>query len=149
MRTGLNCRMQLADTPFLETDTTAVVTALPPVHPGLTVLRRAIRENAVSFPSRVPILLKGPPGEMQWRSVLLYFVRGWTATAIAARFHVPVHRIWHILNQWAIRATALGYIQIIDVEAFCRLDAGASGSPVRRTTALFATRGGWHSGLAS
>jgi hypothetical protein len=110
----------------------------------------------VSFPSRVPILLKGPPGEIQWRSVLLYFVRGWTATAIAARFHVPVHRIWHILNQWAIRATALGYIQIIDFEAFaarCRLDArarrGHSGSPLRRTTALFATRGGRHSGLAS
>jgi hypothetical protein len=121
----------------------------------MTVLRRAIRENAVSFPSRVPILLKGPPEEIQWRSVLLYFVRGWTATAIAARFHIPVHRIWHILNQWAIRATALGYIQVIDLELFtacCRLDARAEASTTGRDVVADSSirdTGGQHSGLAS
>lgn len=88
------------------------------LHPGMATLRRAIRLNAVSFPSQIPIFLKSVDSEMQWRAVLLYFVCGWNSAALAKRFHVPIHRIWQILNQWAVRAMSVGYIQVIDAEAF-------------------------------
>jgi hypothetical protein len=96
-----------------------------PVHPGSETLRRAIHGNIVSFPSQIPTLLKCPPADTQWRIVLLFFVRGWSASKIAARFNVPRHRIWKILNGWSVRALALGYIQVIDPEAFaacCNVD---------------------------
>ena len=96
-----------------------------PVHPGSETLRRAIRGNIVSFPSQIPTLLKCPPADTQWRIVLLFFVRGWSSSKIAARFSVPRHRIWKILNGWSVRALALGYIQVIDPEAFaacCHVD---------------------------
>ena len=50
--------------------------------------------------------------------VLLFFVRGWSTTRMAARYHVPKHRIWKVLHDWAVRAFALGYIQVIDEEKF-------------------------------
>jgi hypothetical protein len=56
---------------------------------------------------------------------LLFFVRGWSSARIAARFHVPKHRILKSLNEWSFRALALGYVQIIDPEAFeecCEVD---------------------------
>src|SRR6478609_2098441 len=87
-----------------------------PVHPGSETLRRALRGNIVSFPSQIPALLKCPPADTQWRIVLLFFVRGWSSSKIAARFSVPRHRIWKILNGWSVRALALGYIQVIDPE---------------------------------
>jgi hypothetical protein len=62
---------------------------------------------------------------MQRRVVLLFFVHGWSAVTIAARFNVPKHVIWGVLNDWSVRALALGCIQVIDPEAFdicCRVD---------------------------
>ena len=96
-----------------------------PVHPGCAALRRAVRRNIASFPSQTPAFLKQPVADVQWRVVVLFFVRGWRATDIAARFHVPKHRIWKVLNEWSVRALALGYVQVIDEEAFatcCRMD---------------------------
>ena len=96
------------------------------VHPGNSVLRRAIRSNIVTFPSQIPAFLKQPSADMQWRVVLLFFVRGWSSAEIARRFDIPRHRISEILNDWSIRALALGYVQVIDAEAFascCRTDA--------------------------
>src|ERR1019366_4580380 len=96
-----------------------------PVHPGSAALRRALRSNIVCFPSRIPILLKQPPPDMQWRMVLLFFVLGWSSARIAVRFDVPKHRIKKGLNEWSARALALGHIQIIDPEAFaasCQVD---------------------------
>ena len=89
-----------------------------PVHPSSGILRRAIRGNIVSFPSQIPIFLKERPDDMQWRMVLLFFVRGWSAANIAERFHVPDHRVWKVLNAWSVRALTLGYVQVIDPEAF-------------------------------
>ena len=89
-----------------------------PLHPGSAVLRRAIRRNIVSFPAQVPVFLKQTPAEIQWRAVVLFFVRGWSSPNIAARFHVPTHRIWQILEDWSVRAFALGYVQVLDPEAF-------------------------------
>jgi hypothetical protein len=89
-----------------------------PLHSGSAVLRRAIRRNIVSFPSQIPVFLKQPPADMQWRMVLLYFVRGWSSVKIAARFNVPTHWIRKSLNEWSVRALALGFVQVVDPEAF-------------------------------
>jgi hypothetical protein len=89
-----------------------------PIHPGCGILRRAIRGNIVSFPAQMPNFLKRPSAEMQWRMVVLFFVRGWGAAKVAERFHVPKHRVWTLLNEWSVRAIALGHIQVIDPEAF-------------------------------
>ena len=62
----------------------------PPVHPGSVLLRLAVRRNIVSFPSQIPIFSALPPADMQWRMVVLFFVRGWSTVNIAARFGVPV-----------------------------------------------------------
>jgi hypothetical protein len=61
---------------------------------------------------------------MQCRVVLLFFVHGWSSIDIAARFDVPKHLVWGILNDWSVRALALGCIQVIDPEGFdicCRV----------------------------
>ena len=96
-----------------------------PIYPGSAVLRRAVRGNIVSFPSQIQAFLRRPAADMQCRVVLLFFVRGWTSIQIAARFGVPKHVIRGILNEWSVRALALGYIQVIDPEEFaicCRMD---------------------------
>jgi hypothetical protein len=96
-----------------------------PVYPGSAVLRRAVHRNIVSFPSQIQAFLGRPTADMQCRVVLLFFVCGWSSIDIARRFNVPKHAIWGILNEWSVRAMALGYIQVIDPEAFatcCRLD---------------------------
>ena len=91
------------------------------VLPGSSMLRQALRRNIVSFPAQIPVLLKQPSADPQWRMVLLYFVRGWSQTAIAARLGVPVHRISRTLNEWSIRALAYGYVQVVDSEECGRL----------------------------
>jgi hypothetical protein len=96
-----------------------------PIYPGSAVLRRAVRRNIVSFPSQIQAFLRRPAADMQCRVVLLFFVRGWTSIQIAMRFNVPKHVIRGILNDWSVRALALGYIQVIDPEEFaicCRMD---------------------------
>jgi hypothetical protein len=101
-----------------------------PIHPGNGILRRAIRGNIVSFPSQIPSFPKGSQADMQWRIVLLFFVRGWSVAKIAARFQVPNHRVWTLLNGWSVRAMAQGHVQVIDPEAFavCCLDGVESGT---------------------
>lgn len=96
-----------------------------PIYPGSAVLRRAVRRNIVSFPSQIQAFLRRPAADMQCRVILLFFVRGWTSIQIAMRFNVPKHVIRGILNDWSVRALALGYIQVIDPEEFaicCRMD---------------------------
>jgi hypothetical protein len=89
-----------------------------PLHPGSVVLRRAIRSNIVSFPSQIPVFLKQSDAGAQWRAVLLFFVRGWSSPRIAERFQVPTHRVWQILEDWSVRAWELGYVRVLDPEAF-------------------------------
>jgi hypothetical protein len=98
-----------------------------PLYPGSAILRRALRGNLVSFPSQIPILLKRPSADMQRRMVLLFFVLGWRSAKIAARFNVPKHHVWESLNEWSVRAMAVGYVRVIDPEAFaacCRVEYG-------------------------
>jgi hypothetical protein len=105
-----------------------------PVHPGSGILRRAIRGNIVTFPSQIPSFPKGSQADMQWRMVLLFFVRGWSVAKIAERFQVPSHRVWTLLNGWSVRAMAQGHVQVIDPEAFavcCRAELeGGTGHDI-------------------
>jgi hypothetical protein len=122
---GLDFSMHFMDEKGIAWDTGSEAGLKAPVYPGSVVLRRAIRGNIVSFPSQIPIFLKQPTADVQWRVILLFFVRGWSSARIAKRFNVPSHRIWEILSDWSVRALALGYVQVIDPEAFstcCHLD---------------------------
>jgi hypothetical protein len=99
------------------------------MHPGNATLRRAIQENIVSFPSQVPVLSKQPRPDVQRRVVMLYFLHGWTMSGIGRRYGFSDFRISQILNEWAVRAFALGYIQVIDDERFPDLSRLPSEGP--------------------
>jgi hypothetical protein len=80
------------------------------------VLRQAVQENRVSFPSQVPVFEKQSRPDLQQRIVLLYFVRGWTMDDIAKRYGLGRQRMGQILTAWRIRAVKGGYIQAIEPE---------------------------------
>ncbi len=78
------------------------------------VLRQAVQENLVSFPSQVPVFGKQSRPDLQQRIVLLYLVGGWTMDDIARRYGLGRQRMGQILTAWRIRAVKDGYIQAID-----------------------------------
>lgn len=80
------------------------------------VLRRAVQENLVSFPSQVPGLGKRSRPDLQQKIVALYFVSGWTMDDIARRYGLGRQRMGQILTDWRIRAVKDGYIQAIKPE---------------------------------
>jgi hypothetical protein len=79
----------------------------------LDLLQCAVRNNAVSFPSQVPVFVRHAPPELQCRVVQLYFVSGWSCQDIAKRYKFARNYIWQIVNEWRRHAVALGYIQEI------------------------------------
>ena len=117
-RAGLNSSMQFMEEKREASDLYGGARLNTPLNPGSSVLRRAVRGNIVSFPSQIPVFLKYPPADVQWRMVLLFFVLGWSSGKIAKRFNAPKHRIQEILNDWSVRALAHGYVQVIDTEGF-------------------------------
>lgn len=76
-------------------------------------LREAIHNNRVSFPSQVPVFSKHDRPDLQRKVVQLYFVLGWSCTAIARRHGILRQRVQQILNTWKQRAVQTGYIQNI------------------------------------
>jgi RNA polymerase sigma-70 factor, ECF subfamily len=77
-------------------------------------LRRAVRLNWVSFPSQVPVFSAScHETDTQRRLVQLYFVLGWSCSAIALRYHLVPHQVLNILRSWKERAVKAGYIQSI------------------------------------
>jgi hypothetical protein len=78
------------------------------------VLRQALRENLISFPSQVPIFERQSRPDLQKKIVVLYFVRGWTMDDIAKRYSLGRQRMGQILTEWRIRAAKEGYIQAIE-----------------------------------
>src|SRR5579863_1608271 len=80
------------------------------------VLRQAVQENRVSFPSQVPVFEKQSRPDLQQKIVLLYFVRSWTMDEIAKRYGLGRQRMGQILTAWRIRAVKGGYIQAIEPE---------------------------------
>ena len=79
----------------------------------LTMLRKAIRNNRVSFPSQIPSFVRKAPGNLQRCSVQLYFQQGWNCGKIARRYGYSRFYIWQIVNEWKRHATSLGYLQAI------------------------------------
>jgi hypothetical protein len=80
------------------------------------VLRQAVRENLVSFPSQIPVFEKQSRTDLQPKLVVLYFVRGWSMDDIAQRYGLARQRMGQILTAWRIRAVKEGYIQAIEPE---------------------------------
>ena len=78
---------------------------------GLLRLRRAIRNNQVSFPSQVPVFSSQTASDIQWRIVALFFVQNWSAGDLGVRYNCSGSYICKIIAQWVLRASALGYLQ--------------------------------------
>jgi hypothetical protein len=76
-------------------------------------LRKALRENRVSFPSQVPTFEKHTRPDLQRKVVQLYFILGWNGMQIRARYKLSRQRLQQILMTWKKRAVELGYIQPI------------------------------------
>jgi len=131
MRAGLDSNMHSMVEEPGAVNTDSAMRLKRPIHPGCMVLRQAVRQNIVSFPSQIPVFyLKGSPADMQWRVVSLFFVRAWSTVDIAVRFGVPRHRIRKMLYDWCVRALALGYVEVMDPDAFaacCRPEFDGAG----------------------
>jgi DNA-binding transcriptional regulator LsrR (DeoR family) len=78
------------------------------------VVRQAVQENLVSFPSQVPVFGKQSRPGLQRKIVLLYFVCGWTMDDIAKRYGLGRQRMGQMITAWRIRALKEGYIQAIE-----------------------------------
>jgi len=144
MPVGLDFRMDDMESARNIPVSHGAATLVTTLYPGCGVLRRAIRRNIVSFPSRVLPLLKSPSDDMQWRVVLLYFVRGWSSVEIGERFRVPKHRISQVLRDWSVRALAQGCLEVLNQEAFkeCCLTNAGRGSRAGTGLFLAASAGG-------
>src|SRR5580658_1891184 len=79
----------------------------------MTKLRKAIRNNRVSFPSQIPMFVRNGPGDLQRCSVQLYFLHGWNCGRIARRYGHSRFYIWQLVNEWKRHAVSLGYLQAI------------------------------------
>ena len=75
-------------------------------------LRSAIRNNRISFPSQTPIFQQSR-SDIQWRLVLLYFVRGWTCKQLSVRYGLTRQRIEQLIAEWVDSAVTHGYMQEI------------------------------------
>jgi hypothetical protein len=86
---------------------------------SLRFIRKAIQSHRISFPSQVPIFMHLHRTDIQWRIVLLYFVRGWPSRKIATRYGMTSKRVTQILHQWISRARSRGYLDRIPTEREC------------------------------
>ena len=80
---------------------------------SLRSLRKAIRNNEISFPSQVPIFLCQSRADIQWRLVILYFVCNWSCCRLGQRYAITSVRVRQIISSWVQRASFLGYLQEI------------------------------------
>jgi hypothetical protein len=80
---------------------------------SIRVVRTAIRKHRLSFPSQVPVFREVNRPELQWRIVLLYFVRGWSQFRIGQRYGMTTRRVGQLARQWIGHAIKLGYVDHI------------------------------------
>jgi hypothetical protein len=80
------------------------------------LLREAIKNNSVSFPSQTPCFANNSVGGLHWRIAQLYFVSGWSIGRICVRHHLSKQMVRNILSQWRLRAVAAGFVQEIQPE---------------------------------
>jgi len=97
---------------------------------NLARLRRAIRDNRISFPSQVPIFPGCGRPDLQHKLVQLYFVMGWSCASIAARYGLVRQQVRDVLSSWKQRAANTGYLQHIPSEEVIGTSAPAY-TPVR------------------
>jgi hypothetical protein len=86
---------------------------------SLRYMRREIRSHCISFPAQVPVFPQLPRIDIQWRIVLLYFIRGWSTQTIAVRYGMSRKRVMQLLKQWISQAIVSGYVDRIPSEAEC------------------------------
>ncbi len=103
-------------------------------------LREAIRNNQASFPAQIPTFSRHTRPDLQRKLVQLYFVNGWSAPQIRARYHLGGQRFQQILSTWKNRAIELGYIQAIPPDprialSSLRLPIRVALSPANGSTA--------------
>ena len=67
----------------------------------------------MSFPAQIPVFRGLHRVDIQWRIVLLYFVRGWKPAVIGKRYGINHKRVLQLLRQWTERAIFLGYVSQI------------------------------------
>jgi hypothetical protein len=84
-------------------------------------LRKAIRKNAVSFPSQVPTFPKYDRPDVHQKLSQLYFVLGWSSPKIGARCGLGRLRVHQILNTWMRRAVEAGFIQAVPPAGISKL----------------------------
>jgi hypothetical protein len=80
---------------------------------NIRAVRTAIRRHRLSFPSQVPVFLSVCRPEIQWRIVVLYFVRGWSRLTIGKRYGITTRRVGQLTRQWTQLAMELGYVDDI------------------------------------
>ena len=85
----------------------------------IRVIRAAIWNQAVSFPSQVPVFMNLHRADIQWRIAVLYFVQRWSSGRIAKRYGVTTKRVAQILRQWTSHAIACGYLGLIPSLSEC------------------------------
>ncbi len=78
---------------------------------SLRRLRRAIQTQKVSFPSQAPVFVRQMRADIQWKVVLLYFIRNWSCAELGRRYGITRSRSGQIISAWVHRAIALGYLQ--------------------------------------
>lgn len=83
---------------------------------SLSFIRGEIRNRRMSFPAQTPVFTRLHRPDIQWRIVVLYFVRGWSSGSIAMRYGVTRERIRQILRHWFVRAREHGYIDVTPAE---------------------------------
>ena len=81
---------------------------------GNRVVRAAIRNHLVTFPSEVPVFKKTTRPDLQAKIAVLYFIRGWSTARIGERYKLGRQRVAQILTKWRVRAVRQGYIQLIN-----------------------------------
>jgi hypothetical protein len=88
---------------------------------NIRVIRSAIWNQRLSFPSQVPVFTHLHRTDIQWRIVLLYFVQGWSSGKIAERYGITRKRVGQLLRQWTARAISRGYVERIPSLGECVL----------------------------
>ena len=89
--------------------------------PAWTVgrIRVDIQAMRLSFPAQAPIFHHLHRPDIHWRIVLLYFICGWSAAAIAKRYGIGRKRVHQMIRQWTVKAIHLGYIARIPPKEEC------------------------------
>jgi hypothetical protein len=83
-------------------------------------LRAAVRSNRVSFPSQPPVFARLARPDIHWRVAVLFFVHGWSLTAVAKRYGISRERTGQIAHAWGLRSIRTGYIQEIPMDEVAR-----------------------------